>query len=283
MLVSSKELLLKAKIQNYAIPQFNINNLETTKFVLEECQKLNSPVILGISESAIKYIGGFDIVYAIVSGLAKELSITVPTVLHLDHGTSVDSCKAAIDAGFTSVMIDASKYELDDNIRITKEVVEYAKEKNISVEAEIGKITTYTENELDDTVFSSASDCFSLVAATNIDSLAPSIGNVHGSFDKKVPLNLSLLEEIKETINLPLVLHGGTGISDEEIKETIRRGICKININTELQVAWAKALREYLIANPTVYDPRKIISSGKEAIYEVVSEKIKLFGSSNKN
>lgn len=282
MLVSSKEILLKAKIQNYAVPHFNFNGLESARYILEACEKNASPVILAVSESAVEYIGGYKMCYDIVADLVANLKLTIPVVLHLDHGKNVVSCKRAIDAGFTSVMIDASAHSLEENIEMTKEVVEYAKAKGVTVEAELGKIVTYVGEDILEHQYTTKEDAFTLVSKTKIDVLAPAIGNVHGSYDKKVPLKISVLDDIKERVDIPFALHGGTGISDEDIKELINRGVCKININTEIQVAWANAVKEFIKENPNVYDPRKIIASGKEAIYKVVTEKINLFGSNNK-
>lgn len=280
MLVNTIELLQKAKKEKYAIPHFNINNLEWTKYILEECNKNNSPVILGVSESAIKYMGGYNVVYSLVQSLIKDLNITIPVALHLDHGTSFESCKKAIDANFTSVMIDASHYSIEENIRITKEVVDYAHKHNVSVEAEIGIISK--KNNTMQNKYASIEDCIKLYESTNIDSLAPSVGTMHGLYKENPTLNFNLIKEISEKLNIPLVLHGGTGILDEDIIESIQNGITKININTELQVEWSKSVKEYIKNNDEIYDPRKIISSGEENIKKVVKDKLHILGSFNK-
>lgn len=281
-MINSIELLNKALKEKYAVPQFNINNLEWAKYILEECQLNNSPVIIGVSESAIRYMGGYNTVYSIVYGLIKDLKINIPVVLHLDHGSSIESCKLAVDAGFTSVMIDASKNDINENIRITKEVVDYAKPHNASVEAEVGYIGVNKGKSQEGIMYATVYDSKSLIDNTGINSLAPALGSVHGLYNGKANLNYTRMKEIVESTNVPLVLHGGTGISDEDIKKSIECGISKININTELQYVWNKAIREYISNNLNVYDPRKIISSGEKAMKEVIKNKINLFASNNK-
>ena len=278
MLVNMNEYIKKAKREEYAIPQFNINNLEWTRFILEACEENNSPVILGVSESAIKYMGGYNTVSHIVANLVEYLHITIPVILHLDHGKSYLSCKEAIDAGFTSVMIDASKLPIEENIIETKKVVEYAKEHNVSVEGEIGYIGTSNTS----ITMPSIEQVIKYVNETNVDAVAPALGSVHGIYKEEANLNFDMMIDLKNKINTPLVLHGGSGISDEKIKKAIKSGISKLNINTDLQVAWATSVKEFL-NNNDVYDPRVIIKSGEQAIKEVVYKKIELFESSNKN
>lgn len=281
MLVNSKEMLEKARINKYAVPHFNINNLEWTKFILEECESNNSPVILGVSEGAMKYMGGFNVVSAMVKELDKSLNIKVPVVLHLDHGSSFETAKDAIDSGFTSVMIDASKYDLETNIEITKKVVEYAKKFSVTVEAEVGHIGG-TEDELtSDLAYAKVEDAVKLYNETNIDSIAPALGSVHGIYKGEPKLDFEKMLEIANITKAPLVLHGGSGIDDEKIKNAIAHGICKLNINTELQIVWANSVREFLKTSDA-YDPRKIIKSGEEAIKLAIKEKIELLGSINK-
>lgn len=274
MLVSMTEILKKAMAEKYAVPAYNINNLEWTRFILEALEEIKSPAILEVSEGAIKYMGGYLTVASMVKALIKDLNITVPVALHLDHGSSFESCKKAIDAGFTSVMIDASKYELSENIKITKEVTDYAHQKNVSVEAEIGHIGGENSNIL----YAAAEDCLKLVKETNIDFLAPAIGSVHGLYKGTPHLELTLASEISSLTKRPLVLHGGTGIPDEMLLEGIKCGICKLNINTELQVVWTRAVRSFLNENKDVYDPRKIIKAGEKAIKNAVIQKNKLLG-----
>ena len=274
MLQNSKDILTKAMKEKYAIAQFNINNLEWTKYILEESNKNKSPIILGVSESAINYMGGYNIVYNLVVSMIKDLNISIPVVLHLDHGSTIENCKKAIDAGFTSVMIDASKYDIEKNIEITKKVCEYAENYNVSVEAEIGSIN---EKEC-----AQVEDCVKLYQNTGILSLAPALGSAHGLYKEVPQLNFKRIEEIKNELNIPLVLHGGTGIPDEDIVRSIDCGITKININTELQTVWNDEIRKYLTNNKEIYDPRKIIGSGEEKIKNVISNKLHLLGSCNK-
>ena len=282
MIVNSKEMLEKEKKEKYAVPHFNINNLEWTRYILETCEEMRSPVILGVSEGATKYIGGFNTVVGIIKGLVKDLNITIPVCIHVDHGSSVETCIKAIDAGYTSVMIDASKYSLEENIKMTTEVVEYAKEKNVTVEAEIGHIGG-TEDEINsDIAYAKVNDVIELVSKTNVDSIAPALGSVHGLYKGEPKLDFERMKTISEKVNIPLVLHGGTGIYDDLIKKAISCGVCKININTELQIVWTEAVRKFLLDNSDVFDPRKIIGAGKEAMKNKIKEKITLFGSSNK-
>lgn len=277
MLVNSKEMLLKAKKEHYAVPHFNINNLEWTKYILEEMEKLNKPVILGVSEGAAKYMGGWKVVASLVKSLIEELSITIDVCLHVDHGSSFETCKLAIDAGFTSVMIDASKHELDENIRITKEVVDYAHKKGVTVEAEIGHIGG-TEDGISATNFNATlEECQILVEKTSIDSLAPALGSVHGLYKGEPNLDFETMKKINDNLEVPLVLHGGTGIPDYQIKKAIECGISKININTELQIAWHSGVKEFIKANENSYDPRKVISSGEKNIKETIDYKVQEF------
>ena len=277
MLVNFVEMLNKAKKEHYAVPQFNINNLEWTKYILEECQNLNVPVILGVSEGAAKYMGGFNVVSAMVKELTKSLNITIPVCLHLDHGTSKESCTTAIESGFTSVMIDASRYELKENIRITKEVVDYAHIKGVSVEAEVGHIGGKEDNITSTSTNATLQDCKELYENTNIDSLAPALGSVHGFYKGEPNLDFETMEVINKNLPIPLVLHGGTGIPADKIAKAIECGISKININTDLQAVWSNAVRQKLNEDKEVYDPRKVIGSGEEAIKLRIKELVTLF------
>jgi len=279
MLVNMKEMLDKAYENKYAVAQFNINNLEWTRYILEECNRISSPVILGVSEGASNYMGGYKTVTAIVINLIDYLDIRIPVCLHLDHAKSFESCKEAIEAGFTSVMIDASSNLLEDNIKITKEVVDYAQKNNVTVEGEIGHIG---ENG-NDIVYADMLDSVRYVQETGIDFLAPAIGSAHGLYKGKPNLNFDLIKSISDSVNVPLVLHGGTGIYDEQLKKAIDLGISKININTELQVAWTNSVRDYLKENLDVYDPRKVIKSGEKAIKKCIYNKLLLLGSANIN
>ena len=278
MLVNMNQMLKKAKEEHYAVPHFNINNLEWTKFILEECNELNVPVILGVSEGAVKYMGSYLVVADMVKALVKSLNIKIPVCLHLDHGSSLESCISAIDAGFSSIMIDGSRLPLEENIKITKEVVSYAHERGISVEAEVGHIGTTEDNMTKEETNATLEDCQILYENTDIDALAAALGSVHGFYKKEANLDFETMELINKSLPVPLVLHGGTGIPDDKIRMAISKGISKININTELQSVWSKAVRKYLLENEDVYDPRKIISSGESAMKERISEIVTLFG-----
>lgn len=280
MLVNMKDMLYKAMNGKYAVPQFNINNLEWTRFILEECQNNNSPVILGVSEGAAKYMGGYKTVADMVKDLIDYLNITVPVCLHLDHGSNFLTVKDAIDSGFTSVMIDASQYELDKNIEITKEVVRYSKKFNITVEGEIGHVGSDKNPDNEGIIYADIDDCVKYCQESGVDFLAPALGSVHGLYKGEAKLNFDRMLEISKLTNLPLVLHGGTGIDDEKIKKAISCGISKININTELQIAWSNAVKSKI--NDNIYDPRKIIKLGEEALKTSVRNKIILLGSNNR-
>lgn len=277
MLVNSKKMLLDAKAGKYSIAQFNINNLEWTRYILEECNNLGVPVILGVSEGAIKYMGGFNVVFSLVDSLIKDLAISIDVCLHLDHGSSFEVCKKAIDAGFTSVMIDASKNPLDKNIEITKQVVEYAHLNDVTVEAEVGHIGGNEKSSSSRQFNATLEECDAIVKGTGIDSLAPALGSVHGLYKGEPDLDFDTMKKISEELNIPLVLHGGTGIGDTDIKEAISCGICKININTELQIAWHNGVMEFVKENANAYDPRKVIGSGRASMASAIVSKVKLF------
>lgn len=282
-LVNMKKMLEKAKEEKYAVGQFNINNLEWTKTILTVAEEMNAPVILGVSEGAARYMGGYKTVTGMVKGLLEDLQVTVDVALHLDHGSSFEACKKAIDAGFTSVMIDASKHSLAENIRITKEVVEYAHARGITVEAELGTIGGQEDDVVaSGVIYADVNECVELSKATGIDCLAPALGSVHGPYKAEPKLGFKEMEEIKNATNLPLVLHGGTGIPDEQIKRAIACGTTKINVNTECQQAFSKLVREVLAKDDKVYDPRKIIGPATKGIAEVVRNKITVFGSDGK-
>lgn len=282
-LVSMKEMLIKAKEGGYAVGQYNLNNLEFTQAILGASQEENAPVILGVSEGAAKYMGGFYTVVKMVEGLMHDMNITVPVAIHLDHGSSFENCKAAIDAGFTSVMIDASHHSFEENVEITKKVVEYAHSKGVSVEAELGRVGGQEDDVVSDgVVYADAKECQELVEKTGIDCLAPALGSVHGPYKGEPNLGFKEMEEIGNATGLPLVLHGGTGIPTKDIERAISLGTAKINVNTENQIASAKAVRDTLNNDPNVYDPRKYLGPAREAIKATVIGKIKEFGTSNK-
>ncbi|MDY0100762.1 MAG: class II fructose-1,6-bisphosphate aldolase [Bacilli bacterium] len=282
-LVSMKEMLLKALDEKYAIGQFNINNLEWTTAIIDEAVRLNTPVILGVSEGAAKYMGGFHTVVGFVKGYLKDKDISIPIALHLDHGSSFESCKNAIDAGFTSVMIDASKYPLEENIAMTKKVVDYAHPRGVSVEAELGRVGGEEDDVVAESMYALPHECEQLVKETNVDCLTPALGSVHGPYKGEPKLGFDEMLVIRNLLkNIPLVLHGGSGIPDYQIKMAIERGTCKINVNTECQQAWTKIVRDVIKNNEKVYDPRKIIGPGLKGIQEVVKNKCEVFGCINK-
>lgn len=280
-LVNMTEMLNKGLKEGYAIGQFNINNLEWTQAVLQAAQEAKSPAILGVSEGAAKYMGGFEVVMGMVNGLMETMDITVPIAVHLDHGSSLETCTAAIDAGFTSVMIDNSKLPIEENIENTRKVVEYAHSKNASVEAEIGSVGGTEDGVTGGVIYADPQECKRIVDEAGIDALAAALGSVHGDYDGEPQLGFDEMKEISELTGAPLVLHGGSGIPDYQIKKAIEFGHCKINVNTELQQAWAKRTREVIANDDKVYDPRKIIGPGKEDIVRVTKEKMEMFGSAN--
>lgn len=277
MLVNGIKMLQDAKLNHYAVPHFNINNLEWAKYILEECNLRRKNVILGVSEGAIKYMGGYNVVGQMVSALINDLDISIDVCLHLDHGTSFESCKKAIDAGFTSVMIDASLYNIEENIRITKMVVDYAHLKGVSVEAEVGHVGGQEDNITSGSANATLEECVRFWNGTNIDSLAPALGSVHGLYKGEPNLDFDTMARINKALPIPLVLHGGTGIGEADIKKAIECGISKININTELQISWTSGVREFLINNKDVYDPRKVIGSGERMMKKKIDEKLDLF------
>lgn len=281
-LVSMKEMLIKAKEEKYAVGQFNINNLEFTQAILQAAQEENSPVILGVSEGAGKYMGGFVAVVHMVKGLIESYNITVPVAIHLDHGSSFEKCKEAIDAGFTSVMIDASHHPFEENVKITKEVVEYAHAKGVSVEAELGTVGGEEDGVTGGIIYADPAECKALVEQTEIDCLAPALGSVHGPYKGEPKLGFAEMEQIGNETGLPLVLHGGTGIPDDQIQRSISLGTAKINVNTENQIAATKVIREVLNNDQKVYDPRKYLAPARDAIKETVIGKMRVFGSSQK-
>ena len=281
-LVSMTEMLNKALEGKYAVGQFNINNLELTQAVLEAAEAEKSPVILGVSEGAAKYMGGHLVVASMTKALLETMNITVPVALHLDHGTSFESCKAAIDAGYSSVMIDMSHYTIDENIESTKKVVEYAHSKGASVEAEVGTVGGTEDGITGGVQYADPQECLRMVKEGNIDALAAALGSVHGPYEGEPKLGFDEMKEISELTGAPLVLHGGSGIPEHQIQQAIEYGHTKINVNTECQQVWTAAVRDKLATDSAVYDPRKVIGPGKEAIVKLVRERMTVFGSSNK-
>ena len=275
MLVNSYEMLDKAKKNGTCVFHFNINNLEWARIILEKCNKENIDVILGVSEGAIKHMGGYHVVASLVTSLIYDLNITNNVCLHLDHGSSVDSCIKAIDAGFTSVMIDASKYPYDENVRITKEVVDYAHPKNVTVEAEIGHVGGMEDNIVSDIVLANYDECIKFVSDTGIDSLAPAIGTVHGIYKGELNIDYDLIKKLSDSLTIPLVMHGGSGLDLDILKKCVDCGINKINVNSDLQKVWYEAVKDF-INTSDVYDPRKVIMSGKDAILSEMDNKLSI-------
>ena len=286
MLVSATQMLKDAKAGKYAVGHFNINNLEWTKAILLTAQELNSPVILGVSEGAGKYMCGFKTVTAMVDAMVDELGITVPVALHLDHG-SYEGALKCIEAGFSSVMFDGSHYGIEENIEKTKEIIALAHSKGISVEAEVGAIGGEEDGVIGGGEVADPNEC-KMIADLGVDMLAAGIGNIHGKYPANWKgLRFDVLANIQElTGEMPLVLHGGTGIPADMIKEAISLGVSKINVNTECQLAFADATRKYIEAGKDLegkgFDPRKLLAPGFEAIKATVKEKMELFGSVNK-
>ena len=286
MLVSAEEMLKKAKAGKYAVGQFNINNLEWTKAILLTAQELNSPVILGVSEGAGKYMAGYKTVVGMVNGMLEELNITVPVALHLDHG-SYDGCMKCIEAGFSSVMFDGSHYPIEENIAKTTELINITREKGMSLEAEVGSIGGEEDGVVGKGECADPNEC-KAIADLGVTMLAAGIGNIHGKYPANWEgLSFETLDAIQQlTGEMPLVLHGGTGIPEDMIKKAISLGVAKINVNTECQLAFAAATRGYVEAGKDLegkgFDPRKLLAPGFDAIKATVKEKMELFGSVGK-
>ena len=286
MLVSAEEMLKKAKAGKYAVGQFNINNLEWTKSILLTAQECNSPVILGVSEGAGKYMCGYKTVVGMVNGMLEELNITVPVALHLDHG-SYEGAKACIEAGFSSIMFDGSHYPIEENVAKTKELVAICKEKGMSIEAEVGSIGGEEDGVIGAGECADPKEC-KMIADLGVTMLAAGIGNIHGKYPENwAGLSFETLDAVQQlTGEMPLVLHGGTGIPEDMIKKAISLGVSKINVNTECQLSFAAATRKYIEAGKDLegkgFDPRKLLAPGAEAIKATVKEKMELFGSVNK-
>ena len=310
MIDNMKAMLLKAEAEKYAVPQFNINNLEWTRFILEECERLKSPVILGVSEGAAKYMGGFQTVADMVKNLVEFLSITIPVAIHLDHGSSFENCIKAINAGFTSVMIDGSKYDFDENVRLTKQVVDYAHSKGVVVEAELGKLAGVEDDvnvSDDDARYTDPDQAYEFVQKTGCDSLAIAIGTSHGAYKFKgeARLRFDILAKVKEKLpNTPIVLHGASsvvpelvdmcnnnggnipgakGCPDEMLKQAGENGVSKINVDTDLRLAMTAQIRRVFNEDPSIFDPRKYLGPARDEIKKTVSHKINnVFCSANK-
>ena len=286
MLVTAKEMLEKARDGKYAVGHFNINNLEWTKAILQTAEELRSPVILGVSEGAGKYMTGFKTVVGMVNGMLEEMKITVPVALHLDHGT-YEGCLKCIDAGFSSIMFDGSHYPIEENVEKTKELIRICREKGMSLEAEVGAIGGEEDGVIGMGECADPNEC-KMIADLGVDMLAAGIGNIHGKYPENwAGLQFDVLDDIQKlTGEMPLVLHGGTGIPEDMIKKAISLGVSKINVNTECQISFAEATRKYIEAGKDLegkgFDPRKLLAPGAEAIKATVKEKMEIFGSIGK-
>ncbi|MBO4390069.1 MAG: class II fructose-1,6-bisphosphate aldolase [Lachnospiraceae bacterium] len=286
-LVSAKDMLQKARKEGYAVGQFNINNLEWTKAILLTAQECNSPVILGVSEGAGKYMCGFKTVASMVSAMIDDLGITVPVALHLDHGTFEGSYKC-IEAGFSSIMFDGSHYAIDENVAKTKELVAVCEQKGISLEAEVGGIGGEEDGVVSAGECADPAEC-KMISELGVTMLAAGIGNIHGKYPANwAGLSFDTLSAIAEAVgsDMPLVLHGGTGIPEDQVKKAISMGVSKVNVNTECQLVFAEATRKYIEEGKDLqgkgFDPRKLLAPGTEAIKAIVKEKMEMFGSVNK-
>jgi fructose-bisphosphate aldolase, class II len=280
-LVSAKQMVVQALDGNYAVGHFNINNLEFTQAILLAAEEVKSPVILAVSPGYIPYLGGLGVVGSMVRALVEELKISVPIALHLDHGSSFSMCVEALKAGFTSIMIDGSHYPLEQNIEVTKKVVEVATIFGASVEAELGRIGGREDDLVvddADAMFAVPDECDYFVKETKIDFLAPALGSVHGPYKGRPNLNFNRMKEIQRLTNVPLVLHGGSGIPLEDIQTAISLGTAKINVNTENQISCTSVVRQFLMDHPDVYDPREYLGLAREAIKNTVKAKMSEFG-----
>lgn len=281
-LVTMKEMLVRAKEEKYAVGQFNINSFQWAEAILEAAQEENSPVIVASSDRLVDYLGGFKLISTVINRLVEDKNITVPVALHLDHGSSVERCIEAIDAGYTSVMIDGSHHPIDENIEMTKEVVNYAKLHGVSVEAEVGTVGGNEDGLIGGIQYADPNECVRIVKEADIDALAAALGSVHGPYQGEPKLGFDEMKEISELTDVPLVLHGGSGIPLYQLHKAIDLGHAKINVNTECLQAWAAAVRNTLENDREVYDARTILTPGKEAVKETVKAKIREFKSNNK-
>ncbi|WP_208586073.1 class II fructose-1,6-bisphosphate aldolase [Gracilibacillus suaedae] len=282
MLVSMKDMIVEAKKNHYAVGQFNINSFQWVTAILRAAERERSPVIIASTDRIVEYLGGLKLIATTTRTIVEEMKITVPVALHLDHGFTVEQCIRAIDAGYSSVMIDGSKYPIEENIKMTQEVVEYARRFGVSVEAEIGSVGGIEDGVVGGIKYADPSECFRLVEETKVDALAAALGSVHGEYKGEPKFAFDLMKEISEGTDIPLALHGGSGIPDHQIVQAIEYGHAKINVNTESNKAWAETLRKLLTNDPKLFSPPDILGSGMDAITQVVQEKMRLFGSVNR-
>ncbi len=280
--VTLNDVLPKAKREKYAVGHFNINGLLWIQAILETAQEESSPVIVASSDRMVDYLGGFKTIYSLVTNVMDELDITVPVVLHLDHGQTIARCKEAVDAGYSSVMFDGSHQPIEKNVADTRRVADYAHARGVSVEGEVGTVGGNEDGVIGGIRYAKLSDCERIVREAHIDALAAALGSVHGKYVGPPKLGFKEMETISNKVPAPLVLHGASGISSELVRKAIQKGHAKININTELNVAFAGSLKNTLKKNPAIFDPKALLSPAKQAIKEAVRRKIHEFGSNNK-
>ena len=281
--VSITNMLTKAKREKYAVAQFNINGLLWIQAILESAEQLKSPIILAVSDRMVEYLGGFECIHNMVLSIHKKLNITIPVALHLDHGMSVEHCLQAIDAGFSSVMFDGSHSEISENIKNTQIVCNYAKQKGVSVEAEVGTVGGNEDGLIGGVKYADFDECLRLVSETKIDALAAALGSVHGKYNSSGPnLGFKEMERLNNSLKIPLVLHGASGIPEPQLKKCIQFGHAKINFNTELVTVWANSVRNTLQSNPEICEPRLIMLPAKEALEQKIKTIINIMGSSNR-
>lgn len=260
----------EAKKSHYAIPQINVNGLIWIECILKAAEKTRSPIILGTTDKVIDFLGGYDFICKTIKNKVKSMNITVPVIIHLDHGLTLEGCKKAVDAGYDSVMFDGSKLPIDENIAQTKEIVDYAHKHNVIVEGEVGAIGGNEDGVIGNVKYARLEDCIRLAKEANLDTLAPALGSVHGKYQGEPNLGFKEMEEIQEAIDIPLVLHGASGISDEDLVRAIKLGHAKINFNTEINIAWSNQLRQTLTNDQNIFNPQQILNPSKDAIEETV-------------
>ncbi|MBM6629598.1 class II fructose-1,6-bisphosphate aldolase [Mammaliicoccus vitulinus] len=260
----------EAKKSHYAIPQINVNGLIWIECILKAAEKTRSPIILGTTDKVIDFLGGYDFICKTIKNKVKSMNITVPVIIHLDHGLTLEGCKKAVDAGYDSVMFDGSKLPIDENIAQTKEIVDYAHKHHVIVEGEVGAIGGNEDGVIGNVQYARLEDCIRLAKEANLDTLAPALGSVHGKYQGEPNLGFKEMEEIQEAIDIPLVLHGASGISDEDLVRAIKLGHAKINFNTEINIAWSNQLRQTLTNDQNIFNPQQILNPSKDAIEETV-------------
>ncbi|MEB7781391.1 MULTISPECIES: class II fructose-1,6-bisphosphate aldolase [Mammaliicoccus] len=260
----------KAKESHYAIPQINVNGLIWIECILKAAEKTRSPIILGTTDKVIEFLGGYDFICKTIKHKIESMDITVPVIIHLDHGLSIEGCKQAVDAGYDSVMFDGSKLPIEENIAKTKEIVDYAHKHNVIVEGEVGAIGGNEDGVIGNVQYARLEDCIRLAKEANLDTLAPALGSVHGKYQGEPNLGFKEMEEIQEAIDIPLVLHGASGISDEDLVKAIKLGHAKINFNTEINIAWSNQLRQTLTEDQNIFNPQQILSPSKKVMQDTV-------------